>query len=91
MSSKIDKQALKELRENRKATVGRAREAIKRQNQIIRAIKEQIGQEARSVPEIASALGKESAEVLLFVSALRKYGEVVEAAKDGDYFTYKLA
>jgi DNA-directed RNA polymerase specialized sigma subunit len=91
MSSKIDKEALKALREKRSAIIERAREGIKKQRKIIQAIKDQIGQEAKSVPEIAAALGRESAEILLFVSALRKYGEVVEAAKDGDYFTYKLA
>jgi hypothetical protein len=91
MSSPIDKQALKSLREKRKATIDRARGTIKKQNKIIRAIKDQIGQGAKSVPQIASALGRETAEILLFISALRKYGEVVEAAKDGDYFTYKLA
>ena len=91
MSSKIDKQALKALREQRAATIERAREAIKKQRKIIQAIKGQIGREAKSVPEITADLGSESAEVLLYVSALRKYGEVVEAAKDGDYFTYKLA
>jgi len=91
MSSKIDKEALKALREKRKTTVARAREAIKAQRKIVKAIKKQIASEAKSVPEIAAALQMETAQVLLFISALRKFGEVVEGAKDGGYFTYQVA
>jgi hypothetical protein len=91
MSSTIDKEALKALRKKRKATVDRAREAIKTQRKIVKAIKEQIATEAKSVPQIAAAVQMETAQVLLFISALRKFGEVVERAKDGDYFTYQVA
>ena len=47
--------------------------------------------EPRTVPQIAAALGMDSATVLRFVAALKKYGEVVEGPKDGDYFKYGLA
>ena len=40
---------------------------------------------------IARALKMKTATVLMFVSALRKYGEIVEGPKDGDYFKYQLA
>jgi hypothetical protein len=32
---------------------------------------------------------KAGVEALMFVSGLRKYGDIVEGAKDGDYFTAK--
>lgn len=43
------------------------------------------------MPEIAAALKLDSADVMICVSALRKYGEVVEASKEGDYYRYCLA
>jgi biotin operon repressor len=91
MSLKPDKEALKQLRTERKAFIDRARQSVKEQNKITKAIKTQLAKEARSVPEIAQALKMKTATVLMFVSALRKYGEVVEGPKDGDYFKYQLA
>jgi len=32
-----------------------------------------------------------TAQVSLYIAGLKKYGEVVEAEKDGDYFKYGLA
>jgi hypothetical protein len=36
-------------------------------------------------------LGLDTAKVLRFVVALKKYGEVAEGPKAGDYFKYGLA
>jgi hypothetical protein len=88
MGQATDKQTLKALREKRKATIASARKSIKANNQIIKSIREQISAEAKTIPQIAHALGMDTAKVLLFVSALKKYGEVVEGPKDGDYFKY---
>lgn len=85
------KEALKQLRQKRKATIDRARSRIKSQNRRFAAIRSQLGEAPRTVPEIAAALKLESAEVMMCVAALRKYGEVVETTKDGDYFRYRLA
>jgi DNA-directed RNA polymerase specialized sigma subunit len=91
MSPKPDKEALKQLRGERKVWIDRARKAVKAQNAVTKAIKAQLAEEPRTVPEIARALKMKTGEVLLFISALRKYGEVVEGPKDGDYFKYQLA
>jgi DNA-directed RNA polymerase specialized sigma subunit len=91
MSTKPDKEALKQLRTERKAFIDRARQSVKEQNKITKAIKAQLGREAGTVPEIAQALKMKTATVLMFVSAMRKYGEVVEGPKDGDYCKYQLA
>jgi predicted Rossmann fold nucleotide-binding protein DprA/Smf involved in DNA uptake len=91
MTAKNAKEDLKQLRQQRKASIDRARKMIKDQNKKITAIKFQIKEEPRTVPEIAAALRMNASEVLIFVAALRKYGEVVEGAKDGDYFRYQLA
>jgi hypothetical protein len=91
MSPKPDKDALKQLRQERKVFIERARKAVKAQNKIIKDIKAQLAGEGATVPAIARALKMKTADVLLYVSALRKYGEVVEGPKDGDYFKYRMA
>ena len=91
MTDNNPKEALKALRQQRKTTIDRARKMIKDQNKEIAAIKSQLKEEGRTIPEIAAALGMNASDVLIFVAALRKYGEVVEGAKEGDYFRYQLA
>lgn len=87
----MDKDALKKLREKRRAWVEKAKQAIKVQNQIIKQIKAQISDTAKTVPEIAQAVDMPTSQVLLHVAGLKKYGEIVEVDKDGDYFRYGLA
>ena len=91
MNSTHVKEALKQLRKERKNTIERARKMIKARNRQIIAVKSQLAEEVRTIPEIAAKLGMETADVLVVVMALRKYGEVVEDAKTGDYFKYRLA
>lgn len=91
MSKNDAKQALKQLRKKRKAFIDRARKMIKEQNLQISAIKTLLEKKPRTVPEIARALGVPTSTVLVTVMALRKYGEVLEDTKDGDYFKYRLA
>lgn len=91
MNPKKDKEALQQLRQDRKPHIEKARQSIQEQVKIIKAVKTQIETAAKTVPAIAQALGMETAVVLVFISALRKYGEVVEGPKDGAYFTYQLS
>jgi hypothetical protein len=84
----MDKGALKKLREERRVWVDNAKQSIKAQNQIIKQIKAQIADTAKTVPEIAQATGMPTAQVLLYIAGLKKYGVVAEAEKDGDYFKY---
>ncbi len=91
MGEKVDKAALKELREARKATVERARKQVKTQTARMKAIKEALKGGGRTVPELADALRLPAAEVLWYITAMRKYGGVVEGDKDGDYFRYELS
>ena len=86
-----DKEALKRLRQMRKASIDKAREMIKDQNRIIKSIKELITTEGKTVPEIAGASQISTSQVLWYIMALKKYGLVVEGAKDGNYFKYQLA
>jgi len=86
-----DKSAIKKLRQERKALIERAKNIIKNQNRIIKQISDQIAGEGRTVPEIAAATQLPTDRVLRYISGLKKYGLVVEAEKDGDYFRYRLA
>ncbi len=90
-NKQMDKDALKKLREERRIWVENAKKSIKAQNQIIKLIKAQIGDAAKTIPEIAQATDLPTSQVLLYISGLKKYGEVVEVDKDGDYFKYGLA
>jgi len=90
MNPNIDKDALKQLREARMPWIDRAKDSIKTQAALIKAIRLQLEGGAKTVPQIAAATGLETAQVLLYVSGLRKYGTVAEGPKDGDYYTYTL-
>ena len=87
---KTKKEAMKKLRENRKVFIKAASAKMKAQKKVIGAIKDQLKQEAQTVPEIAAATGTSTAEILWFVASLKKYGEIKEAEKDGSYFKYAL-
>ncbi|MEJ2158099.1 MAG: hypothetical protein P8X96_22455 [Desulfobacteraceae bacterium] len=90
MGQPIDKEMMKALRDARKATIARARKSVKESNRILKAIREQIAAEPQTVPEISRALNVDTAKVMLYVAGMKKYGEVAEGPKDGDYFKYGL-
>jgi hypothetical protein len=90
MGQSTDKETLQALRKERKRYIERARKSIKENNKVLKSIREQIAAEPRTVPQIAQAMAMDTAEVLIFVSALKKFGEVMEGPKDGDYFRYGL-
>jgi predicted Rossmann fold nucleotide-binding protein DprA/Smf involved in DNA uptake len=84
------KEALKNLREARKQTIAAVSASVKEQRKATAAIKAELQQGERTVPEIAAATGLPSAEVLWFVATLKKYGEVSEAMPAGSYYRYRL-
>jgi len=86
-SNSID---LKQLRQERKEHIERARQAIKEQNQTIKKIRTGLAQESKTIPELAEGVGMDTATVLFYVSTLKKFGVVGEGKKKGDYFTYEL-
>jgi hypothetical protein len=90
MAMQNEKKAMAQLRLERKEAVDRAKDAIKKQTKLIRGIREQLKKETATVPELAMLLGEETAQVLLFISGMRKYGEVIEGEKVDGYFKYRL-
>jgi predicted transcriptional regulator len=85
------KEAMKTLREERKTLIKAASTKMKCQKKAIVAILDQLKEGAQTVPTIAAATGASTAETLWFMAALKKYGEIKEAEKDGAYFKYELA
>ena len=85
------KEGMKKLRESRKDIIKAISTRVKENRKAVKAIKEQLRAEARTVPEIAEATGIASSEVLWFIATLKKYGEILEGDKDGGYFRYYLA
>ena len=91
MNETNEKEALKQLREARRETVAKARQTIKTQNRDFKQIRDFLQQGARTVPEIAAAVGMSTSQVMQYVAGMKKYGLLVEGAKQDDYYTYELA
>lgn len=89
--NRIQKEAMKKLRQARKGKIKAAKAKVQEQRQIIKAISEQLKNRPMTVPEIAAATGIEPANVLWFLAALKKYGEIIEGKKEGSYLQFKLA
>ena len=89
--SETSKEALKALKAERKEYIERARKRVKEQNQLFKKITTAMTQGASTVPEIAESAAISTRDAFWSVIALKTYGKIEEAAKEGDYFTYKLA
>jgi predicted Rossmann fold nucleotide-binding protein DprA/Smf involved in DNA uptake len=87
--AKTRKEALKRLRAARRDTIAAVARRVKDQQKAVEAIRAQLREGSRTVPELAEATGMAPALVLWHVATLKKYGEVLEAEKDGAYFRYQ--
>ena len=84
-------EALKILKAARKEQIAALTARLKAQRQAVKAIKEQLKEAELTVPELARATGLTPPEVMWYVAALKNYGEILEGAKDGSYFRYRLS
>ena len=84
------KEALKKLKASRKDQIAATTAKMKAQRKAVKVIKEQLAGVELTVPEIAAATGLSAAEVLWYVASLKKYGEILEGAKAGGYYRYRL-
>ena len=87
---KKKKEAMKELRSHRKEWITNASKIVKEQKKILKAIKEYLGNQPATVPEIANATGISPGKILWYLATLKKYGDIIEGEKDGGYFRYIL-
>lgn len=82
------KEAMKRLRAERKERVAQASAEAKEQKRCVATLLRALGDAGKTVPRVAEVTGMPSARVLWYLSALKKYGQVVEGEKDGAYFRY---
>ena len=80
---------LKKLREEHKETVTRTQALLKEQKAVRRDICKHIRDEAKAIPELAELSGIPASEVLWHITAMKKYGLVVETGMCGEYYLYQ--
>lgn len=82
---------LKHLREEHKETVTRTQALLKEQKAIRRQICRPMREAPKAVPELAEITGIPADQVLWHVTAMKKYGLVVENGMCGEYYLYQMA
>jgi hypothetical protein len=88
---KTQKEDLKKLKESRREQIAATTARMKKQWKAVKAIREHLAGVELTVPEIAAATGLPTSEVLWYVASLKKYGEILEGPKSGDYYRYRLS
>jgi predicted transcriptional regulator len=81
---------MKDLREKHKETVDRTQAFLKVQNEIRRRIRQALGDEAKTIPEVTEAAGLPADHVLWHLMAMKKYGQIQEQGMDDQYYRYRL-
>jgi predicted transcriptional regulator len=82
---------LKRLREEHKETVARAQALLKEQKAFRRQICPSMKGTPKAVPELAELAGLPADQVLWHVTAMKKYGLVIETGMCGEYYQYQMA
>jgi hypothetical protein len=85
-----NREALKALREQRAAQTEGVQRRLKEQIKIVNQLTQWLKEGPRTVPGLAEATGFPTQTVFWHLMALKKYGRVVEAGQEGDYFQYRL-
>jgi predicted transcriptional regulator len=81
---------LKKLREEHQETVAATQALLKEQQAVRREICRHMREEPRAIPELAEMAQLPTGEVLWHVTAMKKYGLVVETGMCGEYYLYQL-
>lgn len=82
---------LKQLREKYADTVAQTQDKLKAQQAIRKQIRQALGAEPKTVPELAQATNLPSDQVLWHITAMKKYDLVIEVGMSGEYYQYQLA
>lgn len=80
---------LKRLREEHAEAVARTQGLLKEQKRVYKVICQSLGENSKTVPEIAEEVGMPTNEVLWYLTAYKKYDIVVEDGMCDDYVRYK--
>jgi predicted transcriptional regulator len=86
-----ERSGLQVLKDRRGALSKELLDRVRTQNAAKTAIRKALKAGPLTVPEIAQAAAIPARDVLWYVTAMRKYGQVVEEGQDGDYIRYGLA
>lgn len=86
----LDKETMKALREERKQWVDAAAANARETRKALKAIRGALEGDGATAPEVAAATGLETDKALWLLASMRKFGEVAEAGKDGDFYRYTL-
>ena len=87
---KKPKPDLKALRQERADWVARASARVKQQNRDLKGIRQCLAGGPATAPALAQETGLAPHLVLWYLAGLKKYGQVVEDAKEGSFFRYAL-
>lgn len=90
-SDNSEERNIKYLRALRKERISLNSKRLAIQNKNLKKIKESLSDSDKTVPQIAEDTGIPAHEVLYFIATMKKYGEILEGAKDGVYFHYILS
>jgi predicted transcriptional regulator len=90
-AAETEKEARNKLRLARKEVIAKVAARVKEQQQAVKVLKQSLQAGGKTVPELAQDTGLPAADVLWYLAALKKYGEIAEGAKAGSYFRYLLA
>ena len=63
---------------------------LKADREARKALREALRLGPKTIPELTQQLNLPGEKVTWYVMALRRYGEIVEAGRAGDYFRYAL-
>lgn len=84
------KEAMKNLRAQRKTSIAQASSIMKQQKEHIRAILSFLEKGDATIPAIAAGVHLPTDKTLWYMATLKKYGQIAEGPKDGSFFKYKL-
>lgn len=90
-NNRVDKNVMKMLRAQRKEAVDRASAIARDRHKELKAVRGHLTEASATVPEIAQAVGLSPDTVLWLVASMKKFGELVEVEKDGDFYRYALS
>lgn len=87
----LSKEALKALRSERKEWITRATALAKDYTKSTKAVREALAASSATVPDIAAKTGLAPDKTLMLIASMKKFGQIVEAEKDGSFYRYALA
>lgn len=85
-----EKKPIQILRDRHGGMSAELKKYFKDQNQTKKKITGALKGGARTIPQITGETGLESAVIVWHVMAMKRYGDLVEVALDGDYYQYAL-